>query len=45
MISWETNDPAGGEVRVSTSLGHEQLVSQGQSGQREIPWIVDSTIY
>jgi hypothetical protein len=45
VISWETNDPAGGEVRVSTSAGHEQLVSQGQSGQTEISWIVDSTIY
>ena len=45
MISWETNDPAGGEVRVLTSSGNEQLVSQGQSGQKEIPWIVDSTIY
>ena len=45
MISWETNDPAGGEVRVSTSGGDEQLVSQDQSGQMEIPWIVDSTVY
>jgi hypothetical protein len=45
VISWETNDPAGAEVRVSTSGGHEQLVSQGQSGQTEIPWVVDSTIY
>jgi len=45
VISWETNDPAGGEVRVSTCGGHEQLVSQGHSGQTEIPWIVDSTIY
>ena len=45
MISWETNDPAGGEVRVSTSPGEEKLVSRGQSGQKEIPWIVDSTIY
>jgi hypothetical protein len=45
VISWETNDPAGGEVRVLTSSGDEQLVSKGQSGQKEIPWIVDSTIY
>jgi hypothetical protein len=47
VISWETNDPAGGEVRVSTSSGDENLVSQskGQVGQTEIPWIVDSTIY
>lgn len=45
VISWETNDPAGGEVRVSTSPGEEKLVSRRQSGQQEIPWIVDSTIY
>ena len=45
MISWETNDPAGGEVRVSTSPGEEKRVSRRQSGQKEIPWIVDSTIY
>jgi hypothetical protein len=46
VISWETNDPAGGEVRVSTSPGHETLVTiGGKSGQIEIPWIVDSTIY
>jgi hypothetical protein len=45
VISWETNDPAGGEVRVSTSPGDEKLVSRRQSGQKEISWIVDSTIY
>jgi hypothetical protein len=45
VISWETNDPAGGEVRVSTSPGDEKLVSKGQSGETEIPWIVDSTVY
>src|SRR5205809_130172 len=47
VISWETNDPGGAEVRISTSPGDEKLVSQskGQSGQTEIPWIVDSTIY
>ena len=45
MISWGTNDPAGAEVRVSTAPGEEKLVSQGQSGQTEIPWIVDSTTY
>jgi Methyltransferase domain len=45
VISWETNDPAGGEVRVSTAPGDEKLVSKGQSGQTEIPWIVDSTTY
>jgi hypothetical protein len=45
VISWETNDPAGGEVRVSTSPGHEQLVSRGQSGSTKISWIADSTVY
>ena len=45
VISWETNDPAGGEVRVSTSPGEEKLVSRRQSGRKEIPWIVDSTVY
>jgi Methyltransferase domain len=47
VISWETNDPAGAEVRVSTSSGDEKLVrrSKRQSGQTEIPWIVDSTVY
>jgi hypothetical protein len=45
VISWETNDPAGGEVRVLTSSGDEKLVSQGQSGQTEVSWIVDSTVY
>jgi Methyltransferase domain len=47
VISWETNDPTGGEVRVSTSPGDEKLVSKsgGQSGRTEIPWIVASTVY
>ncbi len=45
MISWETDDPDGAEVRVSTSSGDEKVVSQGPSGQMEIPWIVDSMIY
>ena len=47
VISWETNDPAGGEVRVSTSTDDEKLVSKSKerSGQTEIPWIVGSTIY
>lgn len=47
VISWETNDPAGGEVRVSTSTDDEKLVnkSKKRSGQTEIPWIVGSTIY
>ena len=47
VISWKTNDPAGGEVRVSTSPGHEKLFSKTkkQSGQAEISWIAGSTIY
>jgi hypothetical protein len=46
LISWETNDRAGGEVRVSTSPSNERLVSRGKgSGQMQIPWITDSTIY
>ena len=45
VISWETNDLAGAEVRVTTSAGEEKLVSRSQSGEKEIPWIVDSTIH
>jgi hypothetical protein len=45
VISWETNDPAGGEVRVSTSPGDERLVSSDRSGRIEIPWVVDSMVY
>ena len=46
IISWETNDPAGAEVRVSTGANDEKLVTQGgMSGQVEISWIVDSTVY
>lgn len=46
MISWETNDAAGAEIRVSTAPGDEKVVSHGErSGRVEIPWIADSTIY
>jgi len=45
VISWETGDPAGGEVRVSTSPDHEQLVSRGQSGRTKISWIEPSKAY
>ena len=45
LISWETNDPAGAEVRVSTSPGEEKVVSQGRSGQAEIRWVVGPTAY
>src|SRR5215472_19174366 len=46
VISWETNDPAGAEIRVSTGADDEQLVAQGgTSGHVEIPWISDSKAY
>jgi hypothetical protein len=46
VISWETNDPAGAEIRVSTGTDDEKLVTQGgPSGHVEIPWIKDSKIY
>ena len=45
VISWETNDPAGAEVRVLASAGNEKLVSRGRSGRTEISWVVDSTVY
>ena len=46
VISWDTNDPAGAEVRVSTGPDDEKLVTQGEkSGHVEIPWITDSTVY
>lgn len=46
IISWETNDPAGSEVRVATAPDDEKLVAQGeQTGEIEIPWITDSKVY
>lgn len=46
VISWDTNDPVGAEVRVSTGADDEKLVTQGgKSGYVEIPWITDSTVY
>ena len=46
VISWNTNDPDGAEIRVSTSSADEKLLAKGQSsGQAEIPWITDSVIY
>lgn len=46
VISWETNDPTGGEVRVATSTAEEKLVTRGgKSGRVEIDWITDSTNY
>lgn len=46
VISWETNDPAGAEIRVSTKANDEKVVTQGgPSGQVDIPWIKDSRTY
>ena len=46
VISWETNAPAGAEIRVSTGTDDEKLVTRGgSSGQVEIPWIKDSSTY
>ena len=46
VVSWQTNDPVGAEVRVSTGANDERLVARGgTSGQVEIPWIADSTVY
>ena len=46
VISWNTNDPAGAEIRVSTGSNDEKLVTRGEkSGDVEIPWITDATEY
>ena len=46
VISWETNDPAGAEVRVLSEPDHEKVVTRGEkSGHVEIPWITDSKVY
>src|SRR5262249_55461670 len=45
VISWDTNDKTGAEVRISTSPGHEQLVSRQRSGSKKISWIAHSTVY
>ena len=46
VISWETNDPAGAEIRVATGPDDERLVTQGERfGEIEIPWIKDSKVY
>ena len=46
VISWNTNDPCGAEVRVSTRDNEEKVVAKGgRSGQVEIPWIANSTVY
>lgn len=38
-ISWQTTDPVGAEVRVSIPTGVEKLVSRGNGGSVEVPWI------
>ncbi len=46
LITWETNDPAGTEIRVSAGTDDEKLVTRGgSSGHLEIPWIKDSKVY
>jgi len=46
IISWKTNDLAGGEITVATSAGEEKLVTRGgKSGTVEIDWIAGSTEY
>ena len=46
VIAWETSDPSGSEIRVTTSTGEEKLVTRGgKCGQVEIGWIADSTEY
>lgn len=46
IISWETSDPTGAEIRVLTDTDAEKLVIKGaSSGHVEIPWIKDSCVY
>jgi len=46
VISWQTNDPAGAEIRVLPGTEQEKLVTRrGKSGQLEVPWITDSRVY
>jgi len=46
VVTWETNDPSGGEIRVRTSVPEEKLVARGgKSGRVEIHWIADSIEY
>jgi len=46
VISWKTNDPDGGEIRVATPGCEEKLVTRGgKSGRVELDWIMDSTKY
>ncbi len=46
VISWQTNDPGGAEIRVLPETEQEKLVTRiGKSGRLEIPWITDSRVY
>jgi len=46
VISWQTNDPAGAEIRVLPGTEQEKLVTRKRkSGQLEVPWITDSRVY
>ncbi len=44
-ITWETNDPLGAEIRVSTLEDAEKLVAKGPSGFVEVSWIAGSKTY
>ena len=45
LISWGTNDPAGGEVRLLMASGEEKLITRQPSGQMKIPWITGLTAH
>jgi hypothetical protein len=45
VICWETDDPEGAEVRVSTATDENKLVSRGRSGSYQVPWIVGTSDY
>jgi hypothetical protein len=46
VISWETNDLRGAEVRVSTAPGDEKVLTKARRrGQLEITWIRGCTMY
>jgi len=46
VISWQTDDPTGAEIRVVPGNEQEKVVTRrGKSGQIEIPWIEDSRVY
>jgi hypothetical protein len=44
-ISWETSDPLGAEVRVSTAKASEKLVATGSHGSVEVTWIAAAQTY